>query len=300
MSEYILQIKKLQHHFGKQKVLNNLSINVPEGSIYGFLGQNGAGKTTTMQLVLGLKKKQEGEIHIFEKRIDENRIDILNSIGSLIESPSIYNHLTAFENLLIWQKIYRTQKSAIDEKLALVGLNETGSKKAGNFSLGMKQRLGLAIALIHNPSLLVLDEPTNGLDPNGIIEMRDLLLKLNSEQKITIFISSHLLSEIDKLVTHVGMIHNGNMLFEGTLQELKHKQNSSSVIRIKTDDLPKTKAVLGQFKISQETTEFIEFFVSDNATIAQIVKLLIAQEIDIYEVSKRGNELEDIFMNLIN
>ena len=191
---FSIEAINVSHHFSKgEKVLNNINFSVKTGSIYGFLGPNGAGKTTTLRLILGLLKKQEGEINVFGKAFEQNRTAILRGIGSLIESPSLYGQLTAAENLSVWQKVYQCSKNRIQEVLNLVGLRDTGAKKASQFSLGMKQRLAIAIALLHNPSLLILDEPTNGLDPNGIIEMRELLKKLNKEQEITILISSHLL-----------------------------------------------------------------------------------------------------------
>src|ERR1700712_3603967 len=162
----ILETRELSHRFGDNGVaLDNVDLQVPEGSIYGFLGPNGAGKTTTLRLVLGLLKRQHGSISIFGKPFEENRIECLKKIGSLIESPSVYSHLTAFENLKIYQNLYGCALSQINEALTLVGLASTGKKKAGKFSLGMKQRLSLAIAIMHRPSLLILDEPTNGLDP---------------------------------------------------------------------------------------------------------------------------------------
>jgi|GEM_PF-5387223 len=189
----------LTHHFSKEiPVLENIEMRVREGSIYGFLGPNGAGKTTTLRLMLGLLRKQGGEISIFGKPFEKHRTELLSNIGSLIESPTVYGHLTATENLTVWQKAYRCPKNRIPEALRLVGLHGTGIKKAHQFSLGMKQRLGIAAALLHQPSLLVLDEPTNGLDPGGIIEIREMLRNLNREEGVTILISSHLLPEIEK------------------------------------------------------------------------------------------------------
>ena len=180
---YCIETKNLTHKFTEHDaVLRAINMQVPQGSIYGFLGPNGAGKTTTLKLVLGLLKKQEGEIFIFNKPFANNRIELLKNIGSLIESPSLYGHLTATENLKVWQKLFQCPKTRIQEVLEIVGLTNTGNKKASNFSLGMKQRLSIAVALLHNPSLLLLDEPTNGLDPNGIIEMRELLKQLNKSK----------------------------------------------------------------------------------------------------------------------
>jgi len=229
MSKFCLETIRLSHRFaGQDPVLHQLDLRVPEGSVFGFLGPNGAGKTTTLRLVLGLLKKQEGDIRIFGQPFAANRLAILSKIGSLIESPSIYAHLTASENLRVLQKIYRCPVERIDHVLQLTGLGGTGNKKAGRLSLGMKQRLGIAIALLNDPLLLILDEPTNGLDPEGIIEMRQLFRQLN-DQGVTILISSHLLGEMEKLITHAGIIHKGELLFQGTLDELRSGRNGDDL-----------------------------------------------------------------------
>jgi ABC-type multidrug transport system ATPase subunit len=229
MSTYCLETSGLSHRFyGNPPVLNNVDLRVPSGSIYGFLGPNGAGKTTTLRLVLGLLKKQQGEIRIFGDPFAPNRLAILSKIGSLIESPSVYTQLTAVENLRVLQKVYRCPPDRIDTVLQLTGLGDTGNKKAGRFSLGMKQRLGIAIALLSDPVLLILDEPTNGLDPEGIIEMRELFRLLNG-QGVTILLSSHLLAEMEKLITHAGIIHKGQLLFQGELAELREGHPGSDL-----------------------------------------------------------------------
>lgn len=222
MSNYCLETHALSHRFsGRTPVLDKIGLRVPAGSIYGFLGPNGAGKTTTLRLVLGLLRKQEGRIEVFGRPFDAGRIGILRRIGSLIETPSVYASLTAVENLRVWQKIYRCPPVRIGEALELTGLAETGRKRAGQFSLGMKQRLAIAVALLNDPALLILDEPTNGLDPEGIIAMRELFRMLNRDRQMTILISSHLLGEMEKLITHAGIIHRGRLLFQGTLEELR-------------------------------------------------------------------------------
>jgi len=222
MSTYILETTGLSHQFSpRQPVLDQVGLRVPKGSIYGFLGPNGAGKTTTLRLVLGLLKKQKGQIFFFGRPFETCRISTLQKVGSLIENPSVYGHLTAEENIRVFQKIYRCPPERIGVVLRESLLADTGRKKAGQFSLGMKQRLGIAIALLNDPELLILDEPTNGLDPAGIIAMRELLTSLNRGKGTTILISSHLLSEIDKLVTHAGIINKGSLVFQGTLTGLK-------------------------------------------------------------------------------
>jgi lantibiotic transport system ATP-binding protein len=226
MSAYSLETTDLSHRFSRKAVvLDKIDLRVPEGSIYGFLGPNGAGKTTTLRLILGLLRSQEGRILFFGKPFAGNRVDILKKVGSLIESPSVYGQLTAVENLSVWQKVYQCPKERIATVLQWVGLADTGRKKAGHFSLGMKQRLGIAIALLNDPALLVLDEPTNGLDPGGMKEVRELLQRLNRDQGVTILLSSHLLYEMEKLVTHTGIINKGRLLFQGTLDELKGRHS---------------------------------------------------------------------------
>jgi len=221
MSNYCLETDGLSYRFAREvPVLSQVDLRVPTGSIYGFLGPNGAGKTTTLRLVLGLLRKQQGTIRIFGESFAANRISILRKLGSLIESPSLYSQLTAEENLRVWQKVYRCPEDRIGQVLQLTGLGDTGKKKAGRFSLGMKQRLGIAIALLNEPTLLILDEPTNGLDPEGIIEMRVLFRQLQS-QGVTILISSHLLDEMERLIDYAGIIHKGRLLFQGTLEQLR-------------------------------------------------------------------------------
>lgn len=296
-----IETKNLNYRFSShESVINNINVQVPEGSIYGFLGPNGAGKTTTIRLLVGLLKKQEGEIQVFGKDFHKNRIEILKNIGSLIESPSLYAHLTAKENLQILQKVYQCSKERINEVLEIVGLSNTGKKKAGKFSLGMKQRLSIAMALLHQPKLLILDEPTNGLDPNGIIEVRELLQKLNRELKITILISSHLLSEIEKLVTHVGIIHKGNILFQGTLNDLQQKQSEKSLIGFETNSQEKTKITIASMGISTEIKNgMVVTPVLEKIKIAELNKKLVQENIEVYQISIIKNDLESIFIDLV-
>lgn len=299
---HILETDGLVHSFSNDEVvLHGISLGVEESSIYGFLGPNGAGKTTTLRLVLGLLAKQEGSISLFGKDLETHRVESLRRIGSLIESPSIYAHLTAEENLRVLQKVYRCPRSRIGEVLELVGLAHTGKKRAGQFSLGMKQRLSIAIALLNSPSLLILDEPTNGLDPNGMIEIRELLRRLNRKHGITILISSHLLAEIDRLVSHIGIINKGQMMFQGTLDELKAKQQQSVSVVFETSDSMRTREVL----VSMQLEPICEngrctLPALPRETIADINRRLVMKGIDIYEVSVVKNDLERIFMDMVS
>ena len=280
-------------------VLSEINLQVPNGSIFGFLGPNGAGKTTTLRLLLGLLKKQNGTIKIFGKSFNTSRIEILKDIGSLIEAPSLYAHLTATENLNILQKVYQCPKTRIQEVLKIVGLSDTGNKKTGEFSLGMKQRLSIAIALLHNPTLLILDEPTNGLDPNGIIEIRELLKKLNAEFKTTILISSHLLAEIEKLVSHICIINKGSILFQGTLDELHLKQSQSSVIYFDTDNSNKTLEIIKSNNLVPTLLNGrVTIPIVEKEIIAKLNQQLVNNKIDVYQISEIKNDLESIFIDI--
>lgn len=298
---YSISTENLTHYFNKHEmVLNDINLKVPKGSIYGFLGPNGAGKTTTLRLILGLLKKQSGEIKIFDKQLAANRIEILKKTGSLIEAPSLYAHLSAKENLTILQKIYQCNKSRIAEVLEQVGLENTEKKSAGKFSLGMKQRLSIAMALMHEPELLILDEPTNGLDPNGIIEMRELLKQLNKENGMTILVSSHLLAEIEKMVTDVGIIHKGKILFQGTMDDLHAAQQQHSFVRFETSNAAITNKLLqnaGNTTVingNQVTVPMI-----DREDIASINEALVQQQVKVYQISTVKNDLESIFIDLV-
>lgn len=298
---YCIETENLIHKFSKEEtVLKGISLQVPYGSIYGFLGPNGAGKTTTLRLILGLLKKQSGSIKVFDKDFAQHRKEILKDLGSLIESPSLYGHLTATANLKIWQTIYQCPKSRINEVLEIVGLAKTGSKKAMRFSLGMKQRLSIAVAILHNPSLLILDEPTNGLDPNGIIEIRELLKRLVAEHKMTIVISSHLLSEIEKMVTHIGIINKGALLFQGTLDQLKWQQTLTSVIKFDTDNRAKTLEILTANGITPSPNgTHITIPLIEREKVADLIKQFVHSGINVYETNVIKNDLESIFIDLV-
>ena len=299
---YCVETIHLNHRFSAQsKVLNDICLQVPTGSIYGFLGPNGAGKTTTLRLLLGLIQKQQGEVLFFDRPFQQHRLAILAKIGSLIETPSLYGHLTAKENLQIMQRIYQCKKERIDYVLQSVGLPDTANKKVSQFSLGMKQRLSIAVALLHQPRLLILDEPTNGLDPNGIIEMRDLLKKLNEEEGISVIISSHLLAEIEKLVTHVGIISKGNMVFQGKLKDLINKQYQSSRLVLSTNNNERANSLAQSLEMNGKVyKERITLPLPPPENIAAFNRLLVQNGIDVYEMSTVKKDLETIFIELIN
>ncbi|MCB2305736.1 ABC transporter ATP-binding protein [Clostridium estertheticum] len=226
MDKYVLKVDNLSKKYKNIKVVDNINLNVKEGTIYGFLGPNGAGKSTTIRMILGLIKATSGTVKLFGDDIQENRIKILKRIGAIVESPSYYGHLSAYDNLKIWSELKGVNSNKIIEVLKLLNLSEAKDKKVNNFSLGMKQRLGIAQALIGDPDFLILDEPTNGLDPMGIREIRNLLISLAKDFNKTIFISSHILSEMELIVDDVGIINKGKLLYEGSLSKLKSEHKS--------------------------------------------------------------------------
>ncbi|HEV7763521.1 MAG TPA: ABC transporter ATP-binding protein [Thermoanaerobaculia bacterium] len=297
---YCLETTDLSHRFADHDVLSGVSIQVPTGSIYGFLGPNGAGKTTTLRLILGLLRMQHGEIRIFGRQFDRERIAILRNIGSMIESPSLYDHLTAFENLKLLQLIHRCPESRIHEVLELVGLSYTGNKRAKQFSLGMRQRLAIAATLLHRPTLIILDEPTNGLDPHGIIEIRNLLMELNQRHGVTILVSSHLLPEIERIATHVGILGKGKLLFQGTIEELRQRRQEVLSIRISTSDNDSALRAIAQDGIEAQLVddEIVLPALASNR-IAAINRKLIMHDLDVYEIRSVHNDLETIFLNLV-
>lgn len=294
----IVKTTNLSHHYSKDvQTLFDVNLEVKRGSIYGFLGPNGSGKTTTLSLLLGLLKKQKGDIEIFDQHLHENRIDIFKRIGSLIETPSLYGHLTAKENLEVYRPIYGTSKERVDEVLKIVGLEDTGKKTAKRFSLGMKQRLSIALALLPNPELLILDEPANGLDPAGIIELRQLIKKLNEDFGMTILISSHILSEVEKMVTDVGIIYKGKMVFQGSLQELHHFKQKSSRLLINTSDNAVALKVLHGYSPEKEGDKLL-LPVQDRREVAAIQKLLLQNNVDVYLLQPKEDDLEQLFIDL--
>ena len=294
----VIRTEGLSFNFGDQQVIKSLSLQVPEGSIYGFLGPNGAGKTTTIKLLLNLLKTQHGSIHIFEQELQKNRISILSQIGALIEQPAIYPHLTGKENLLNRALLLQVPAKRVDEMLNIVQLSSAANKKAGQYSLGMKQRLGIALALLPDPKLLILDEPTNGLDPNGIIEVRELLIKLVRQHHKTVFISSHLLAEVERMATHVGIIDNGELLFQGSINDLE--AISQPMIRIETDNTVDAANLLTRkhYQVTDVTDDYIFVSYTSRNQIGDINTLLTQNGYIIFGIGKQQKDLEKLFLSI--
>ncbi len=296
--EYVLRTNDLTKTYEKTNVVNKVSLNVAKGDIYGFIGKNGAGKTSLMKMVCGLTTPNNGEIELFESRdLNKGR----KRMGSLIEQPAIYLDMSARENLIYYNKILGIpDDSNVDELLEKVGLADVGKKKAKKFSLGMKQRLSIAIALIGSPDLLILDEPINGLDPAGIKEIRELLRSLNEEENITILISSHILGELSKLATRYGIINNGNLADEFTEEELNKR--CKKCIKVEVDDIKKASYVVNEIIGSKDYKVF------DNNVICiydclqnqgNINSELIKNGVMVNSITMWGEDLEVYFMEMI-
>lgn len=291
--EYIIETEGLTKRYGKRLYVNNISIHIAKGDIYGFIGRNGAGKTTAMRLILGLARPTSGKIKLFNS-------DDLNAqrkkIGSLIEAPGLYKRCSALENMKRFSILYGGDDKEIEELLSLVGLNGVGNKKVGQFSLGMKQRLGIAIALLGNPEVLILDEPVNGLDPAGIKEVRDLLLKLNKEKNVTIMISSHLLDELAKITTKYGIINNGVLVEEIDAQKLMERCKNNIVISC--DRLQEAKELLeSELKLTNISIVNDKLHIVDEIeSTDEINTLLVKNDFKVHEITINKNSFEDYFI----
>lgn len=294
----IIEIENLSFGFSKnKKILNNININVPKGSIYGFLGANGAGKSTTMRLIMGLHQvDQANRIQVFGKPIEKIYPEAFGKIGSLIDYPAFYSHLSGYDNLKIVCIIRKLDTTRIDEVLDLVGLSEAKHIKMKRYSLGMKQRIAIGLALISQPELLILDEPVNGLDPQGMAEMRELLIKLNKENGITIFISSHLLQEIDKMVTHLGIISNGSIKFEGSKEELTQLYGFQRT-KFKLNNTIDTANLFTSDDYEWRNNKELIVSTSSQKLIAEINSKLVENGAEVYNISSEGG-LEEWFMNI--
>ncbi|HJA37176.1 MAG TPA: ABC transporter ATP-binding protein [Firmicutes bacterium] len=294
----IVETHGLCKRYGKAMRVKHLDLTVPEGAVYGFLGPNGAGKSTTLKMILGLAKPTAGTVSVFGKPMEpHNRIQLLRQIGSLIESPSYYGHLTGEENLRIVQTLRGAPEQNIREVLQIVRLDGQKGKKVAHYSLGMKQRLGLAAALLGFPRLLILDEPTNGLDPAGIQEMRELICSLPKQFGMTVVVSSHLLSEIDQMADTVGIIREGELVFQDTLETLHAR--SQHQLALRTTDNQAAGELLGQCGLeARQEGEFLRIPLLEDGDTARLTALLAQRQIGLLRLEERQKSLEDIFLEL--
>lgn len=296
--KYAVKTDGLYKQYGNVLCVDHVDLKIPTGSIYGFLGPNGAGKSTTMKMLLGLVKPGGGSVEVLGQTLNEkNRLEILKETGSLIESPSYYAHLTGRENLRVVCLLKGIPEKQIDQVLHTVRMEKQQHKKAGHYSLGMKQRLGLAAALLGRPRLLLLDEPTNGLDPAGIQEMRELIRSLPEKYGMTVMVSSHLLSEIDQMATHTGIIDKGALIYQDSLAHLH--EHSRKQIRLRTMDNEAACHYLMQHRIPCTREEDYLFFrdMSDER-LAALMAGLAAENIGLLRIEEQQQNLEDIFLDL--
>lgn len=297
--EYVLATQGLSKHYRQFKALDNLTMHVPRGSIYGFVGRNGAGKTTLIRLICGLQAPTSGSYSLYGTDLTQKEIaKIRRRMGAVVETPSIYLDLTAEDNLKEQFRVLGVPTDGgIPELLKLVGLEDTGKKKARNFSLGMKQRLGIAVALAGDPDFLVLDEPVNGLDPQGIIDIRELILKLNRERNITVLISSHILDELSRLATHYGFIDSGRIVKELSARELEAA--CRKCLRVEVTDTRALARVLDGMGVEYKILSDGQADVFAQLNISQLSRALDGEGCELLSAQERDESLESYFVNLV-
>lgn len=299
--EYALRTRDLSKKYKDFQALDHCSMNVPKGSVYGFVGENGAGKTTLIRIVCALQKASEGHIELFG--ISDDNPEIIyerKRMGAIVETPALYPDMSARENLEAQAELLEVSDFHPEPILALVGLSETGNKKAKHFSLGMRQRLAIGMALTGQPDLILLDEPVNGLDPQGIIDLRELILKLNQEQQITFLISSHYLSELSRLATYYGFIRNGQILAEISSDDLMEKADPGFILHIKTEDRPALIAWLDEENIPFKVIDDHSLHVKSDLKSAELSLQLARQGILLEGIQEKGQDLESIYMQIMN
>lgn len=296
--DYILTAENLGKQYKRSKALNGFTMHVPKGSIYGFVGRNGAGKTTLIRLICGLQEPTEGSFTLYGiKSSDKNIANARRRMGAVVETPAIYMDMSAADNLKQQYRVLGLPSfDSIPDLLKLVGLENTGKKKAKQFSLGMKQRLGIAIALAGDPDFLVLDEPTNGLDPQGIIEMRELILKLNRERQITVLISSHILDELSRLATHYGIIDAGRMVKELSAEELDAACRKCT--RIEVTKMTVLTSVLDSMGIDYKVLSETQADIFAKVNISQLILALAKEECEVLAIEEKDESLESFFISL--
>jgi len=288
----------LTSRFGAKLAVDDLDLKAPEAGVYGFLGPNGAGKTTAIRMLLGLIRADAGEVYLFGESLAVNRRRLMRRVGALVEAPSLYPHLTGRENLEVTRRMLGAQRTLIDRALDIVRLAGDAHRRVREYSLGMRQRLGLALALLNEPRLLILDEPTNGLDPAGIHEMRDLLRRLPSEFGVTVFLSSHLLGEVEQIAGHIGIIHEGRLLFQGTLPELQDEHQAQLTIGVNQPDQAVSCLTAAGWGVQERDDGLLSVNATTPVDAARINTLLVGQRLEVFHLAQAQASLEDIFLTL--
>lgn len=298
MENFVISTNHLTRRFGALTAVTNLDLHVPPGAIYGFLGPNGSGKTTTIRMLLGLIRPHEGSVKLFDQPLRDNRIALLRRVGALVENPSLYPHLTGRENLELTRRLIGLPRSRIDAVLRIVRLEAAADRLAKGYSHGMKQRLGLALSLLPEPTLLILDEPTNGLDPAGIQEMRDLIRQMPEQHGITVFLSSHLLSEVEQMASHIGIIHRGKLVFEGTLASLQAQREEYLALGVNQPEAAQRILHEAGWTIRPSSNGVLHIAAAKREDAARINTLLIEQGVTVYHLALQQPTLEQTFLDL--
>jgi ABC-2 type transport system ATP-binding protein len=299
-NNYLIETRGLTRRFGSQRAVDDLNLLVPAAGVYGFLGPNGAGKTTAIRMLLGLIRPNAGEVRLFGQSLNGNHRSWMGRVGALVEAPSLYPHLTGRENLEVTRRLLGSDRNLVELALATVKLTKDADRRVREYSLGMRQRLGLALALLNNPDLLILDEPTNGLDPAGIHEMRDLIRRLPDEFGVTVFLSSHLLGEVEQIATHIGIIHEGSLLFQGTLAELQSKQQTQLSVGVKQANEATEFLVNTGWNVQRCVDDLLNVSTKAPDDAVRINKLLVNRGLDVFHLVASQRSLEDIFLSLTN
>ena len=302
MKDSVLEIKNVSKYFGRKKVLDNISLDVKSGEIYGFLGPNGAGKTTTIKMILGLLYIDEGEIKINGYSVKKEFEKAMTYIGGIVENPDLYGYMSGLDNLKLYARIRNVDKNRIDEVVKLVNLEKRINEKVSKYSLGMKQRLGLALTLLHSPRVLILDEPTNGLDPAGIKDLRNILKNIAINDNVAVFISSHLLSEMELMCDKVAVIENGKLI---KVENLKKDENEVTTYIadyvLETADIEETMQILQkesiELKIQKEDNKVLLLKI-DKEKVPFIIKTLVDNNVKIYQIAEKSQSLEDVFFGV--
>ena len=296
--ESLIETRELTRRFGARIAVDELNLSVPAAGVYGFLGPNGAGKTTAIRMLLGLIRPNAGEVRLFGLPVAGNRATLMRRVGALVESPSLYPHLTGRENLEVTRRLLGAQRNLIDVALDTVKLTKDADRRVREYSLGMRQRLGLALALLNKPELLILDEPTNGLDPAGIHEMRDLIRRLPEEFGVTVFLSSHLLSEVEQIASHIGIIHEGQLLFQGPLSELQTRQQTQLIAGVKQIDAAIDCLTKAGWNVHRIVDGMLSVAAKTSDDAIKINNLLVEHRLDVFHIALAQPSLEDIFLTL--
>jgi ABC-2 type transport system ATP-binding protein len=294
----VIETSGLIRRFGDLVAVDNLDLCVPRGSVYGFLGPNGAGKTTTIRMLLGLIRPDGGKVHIFGERLDEHRLKLMKRVGALVETPSLYPHLTGRENLEVTRRLIGAPRQQIEQVLATVHLEQAAEHCVKGYSTGMRQRLALALALLGEPDLLILDEPTNGLDPAGIREMRGFLRRLPQAHGVTVFLSSHLLSEVEQIATHIGIVSQGRLLFQGTPDELQAHLDSQVTLGVDRPEAAARTLTEKGWSVGQNGGHRLHVAVNDRSDVTLINAQLVQGGINVFHLNLEQPSLEDVFLRL--